>query len=128
MEHEGFVSIWLGNFVALNDLMEYAADDTFDEDGNNIPSRFASDFFDVEKQAFDPDFFELGVCEPSDSLLELVNEFSYGDSFVVEGIKLKKTYNAVILVYDFKYVSKSGINAPVDFIAAVPYKKDVMDF
>lgn len=123
MEYEGFVSIWLGNFVALNDLMEYAADDTFDEDGNNIPSRFASDFFDVEKQAFDPDFFELGVFEPSSSLTALVNEFSYGDSFEVGGIKLKKTYNAVILVYDFKYIPKNGINAPVDFIASVPFEK-----
>ena len=122
MEHEGYVSVWLGNFAALSDLMEYAADDKFDEDGNNIPSPFATDFFDVEKRAFDPDFFELGVCEPSDSLLELVNDFSYGDSFKIEGIELKKTYNAVILVYDFKYIPKNGINAPVDFIAAVQYE------
>lgn len=123
MECEGFVSIWLGNFAALSDLMEYAADDKFDEDGNNIPSQFATDFFDIKIRTFDPDFFELGVCEPSDSLTELVNEFSYGDSFEAEEIKLKKTYNAVILVYDFRYVPQNGINAPVDFIAAVPFEK-----
>lgn len=128
VEHEGYVSIWLGNFAALSDLMEYAADDKFDEDGNNIPSGFATDFFDIKIRAFDPDFWELGVCELSDSLTELVNEFSYGDSFEVEGIKLKKKYNAVILIYDLKYELKNGINAPVDFIAAVPYKKVVMDF
>lgn len=128
MEHEGYVSIWLGNFASLNDLMEYANNDMFDEDGNNIPSRFAADFFDVEKRAFDPDFWELGVDEPSDDLVKLIESFSYGDTFELEKIKLKKTYNAVILVYDFKYIPKNGINAPVDFIAAVPYKKDVMDF
>lgn len=123
MEYEGFVSIWLGNFDSLNDLMEYANTDMFDEDGNNIPSRFATDFFDVEIRAFDPDFFELGVDEPSDDLAKLVESFSYGDTFEVEGIELEKTYNAVILVYDLKYTPKNVINAPVDFIAAVPFEK-----
>lgn len=128
MECEGLVSIWLGNFDSLDDLMSYAADDITDNDGDDIHSQFAADFFGIKENAFDPDFWELGVYEPSDSLTELVNQFLNDYTFEVEGIKLKKTYNAVILVYDFKYQSKIGINAPVDFIAAVPYKKVVMDY
>lgn len=126
MESKGYVSIWLGNFASLDDLMSYATDDVTDED--NIYSQFAIDFFDIKENGFDPDFWELGVYEPSDRLAALVNQSSNGYSFEVEGIILEKEYNAVILIYDFKYDMKTDINATVDFIAAVPYKKINVDF
>lgn len=122
MEKEGYVSIWLGNFPDDEALMEYAAEDCRDDD-DEYPSQFSKDFFNGEIWAFDPDFWERGIVEPSDDLAELVEQFSYGETFEVENIKLNQSYNAVILVYDFKYeTSEKTIDAPVKFIAAVPYE------
>ena len=37
---------------------------------------------------------------------------------------LRENYNAVILVYDYQYNGDAGMpNAPVKFLAAVPYEK-----
>lgn len=89
----------------------------------NTRRNFQRIFFNGEIWAFDPDFWERGIVEPSDDLAELVEQFSYGETFEVENIKLNQSYNAVILVYDFKYeTSEKTIDAPVKFIAAVPYE------
>ena len=73
--------------------------------------------------AFDPDFWERAVVGSSSDIAELVSPFSYGDTFDVENIVLDRVYNAVILVYDYEYEPKEDpASAPVDFIAAVPYK------
>ena len=122
MEHEGYVSIWLGNFPDDDTLWKYASETYFDEDDNVIPTSFSMDFFGGEYYPFDTDFWERAVVEPSDDLAKLVEPFSYGDTFEVGGIKLNKTYNAVILVYDFEYEpEKITAYASVEFIAAVPY-------
>lgn len=122
MEKEGYVSIWLGNFPDDKALMAYAAEESR-EGKIEYVSKFSKDFFDGEMWAFDPDFYERAVVESSDNIAELVEPFSYGETFEVDDIKLDKSYNAVILVYDYKYeMPKKCINAPVDFIAAVPYE------
>lgn len=126
MKTDGYVSIWLGNFSDGKALMEYAADDYVEEDDDGIeteyPSQFSKDFFDGKLWAFDPDFWERDCVEPSDDLAVLVESFSYGDTFDVSGIKLNQKYNAVILVYNYKYEQiKSPMNASVEFIASVPY-------
>ncbi len=128
MEREGYVSIWLGNFPDDSALMEYAAEDCveYDEDdGSGIerPSQFSKDFFGGMIWAFDPDFWEREVVGSSSDIAELVSPFSYGDTFDVENIVLDRVYNAVILVYDYEYEPKANpANAPVEFIAAVPYE------
>ena len=125
MEEDGYVSIWLGNFEDDAALMAYADDDRRDENGSAIPSQFTVDFFDGKIWSFDPDFWERGVTELSDNIAELVCPFAYGDTFEVENIALNKAYNAVILVYDYKYEpSESSVNATVEFIAAVQYEKE----
>ncbi|MDE7231177.1 MAG: immunity 22 family protein [Oscillospiraceae bacterium] len=122
MEQEGYVSIWLGNFPDNDALWEYASESHYDDDGNAISTPFGRDFFDGEYYPFDTDFWEREVVEPSNDLAKLVEPFSYGDTFEVAGIKLDKTYNAVILVYDFEYEpEKIPADAAVEFIAAVPY-------
>lgn len=82
-------------------------------------SRSSQGIFDGEIRDFDPDFWERGIVEPSNDLSELVEPFSYGETFEVENIKLNKSYNTVIYKYE---ISKEHINAPVEFIAAVPYE------
>ncbi len=122
MEREGYVSIWLGNFPDDNALLKYASETHFDKNDNVIPTPFSTDFFGGKYYPFDTDFWERAVVKPSNDLAKLVEPFSYGDTFEVDGIKLNKTYNAVILVYDFEYEPTASINVQVDFIAAVPYE------
>lgn len=123
MEQKGYVSIWLGNFPDNDALWKYASETHFDENDNVIPTPFGTDFFGGEYYPFDTDFWEREVVEPSNDLVKLVEPFSYGDTFEVDGITLNKTYNAVILVYDFEYESDgTPANAAVEFIAAVPYE------
>lgn len=122
MEEEGIVSIWLGNFSDENALITYAAEEGR-INGAEVVSQFSKDFFNGEMWAFDPDFFERAVVKPSNNISKLVKPFSYGETFEVDNIKLNKSYNAVILVYDYKYeVQNKPVNAPVEFIAAVPYE------
>lgn len=123
MEQKGYVSIWLGNFPDNDTLWEYASEPHYDDDGNALPTLFCRDFFGGEYYPFDTDFWEREVVEPSNDLAKLVEPFSYGDTFEVDGITLNKTYNAVILIYDFEYKQdKIPANAAVEFIAAVPYE------
>ena len=122
MEQKGYVSIWLGNFPDNDALWEYASEPHYDDDGNALPTPFCRDFFGGEYYPFDTDFWEREVVEPSNDLAKLVEPFSYGDTFEVDGITLNKTYNAVILVYDFEYEPIALTNAAVEFIAAVPYE------
>ena len=122
MENEGIVSIWLGNFPDDEALWEYASETHFGDNGKVISTPFSRDFFGGEYYPFDTDFWERAVVEPSNDLAKLAEPFSYGDTFKVGRIKLNKTYNAVILVYDFEYEpEKIPANAAVEFIAAVPY-------
>lgn len=123
MEQKGYVSIWLGNFPDNDTLWEYASEQHYDDDGNALSTPFCRDFFGGEYYPFDTDFWEREVVEPSNELAKLVEPFSYGDTFEVDGITLNKTYNAVILAYDFEY-DPTGIqaNAAVEFIAAVQYE------
>ena len=109
MENEGYVSIWLGNFPDDNSLCEYASETHFDKNDNVVPPPFSEDFFDGGYYPFDTDFWERAVVEPSDNLAKLVEPFSYGDTFDVAGIMLGKTYNAVILVYDYEYTSITAL-------------------
>lgn len=125
MECEGYVSIWLGSFRDSEELMEYASEDYMEEDETECPSQFTRDFFDGKIWAFDPDFWERDIVEPSDNLAELAAPFSYGESFDVKNVILNRKYNAVILVYDFKYeMAEKPADAPVEFVAAVRYEKD----
>ena len=57
MEKEGIVSVWAGVFESEDALLEYAAEDYYDDEGNEIVSSFNRDFFDGEIWPFDPDFW-----------------------------------------------------------------------
>ena len=67
MEKEGIVSVWAGVFEDEEALMSYAAEEYYDDEGNEVVSPFSKDFFDGEIWAFDPDFYlnEYGQFEHS---------------------------------------------------------------
>lgn len=131
MEQEDIVSVWAGIFETEEDLMDYASEEGYNDEGHAIISAFNRDFFGgTEVWPFDPDFWERALVDSTTDPETLVYPFSYGDSI---GIALKehfpqgleKAYNAVILVYDYHYSEDVPVpNAPVKFLAAVPYEKD----
>lgn len=130
MEQEGIVSVWAGFFKNEEALMDYAAEEGYDNEDNPEISPFNRDFFGGEDLwPFDPDFWERSMGETTTDVNNLVERFSEG-MFIGQELKklfpkgLDKAYNAAILVYNYKYdpkESKPNPDAPVTFLGAVPY-------
>ncbi|MGD7043196.1 immunity 22 family protein [Jeotgalibacillus proteolyticus] len=124
MEKKGFVSIWFGNFNQENSLEEYV-DLTYDEDGESIPSKFFIDF-NIDMDETDEDTIEKAVHEHSSSdIAKLLDGCSY-DEIVIPNVKsnieLKKSYNAVILIYNFRYNNEIVSTDTFDFIMTTKYE------
>ena len=133
MEQQGIVSVWAGFFETEKMLMEYASEEGYDKAWNPIVSSFNQDFFGGDcVWPFDPDFWERALVAPTSDPEALVYRFSEGTT-IGPALKnlfprgLGKEYNAAILVYNYRYVCEENSynpNAPVTFLAAVPYDED----
>ena len=128
MEEDGVVSVWAGWFETAEALLEYAAEEGCDQDGTPQISPFNRDFFDGEELwPFDPDFWERALVEPTADPEALLLSFSEGTA-IGPALRerfpngLGKTYNAAILVYNYRYDEPAhSPDKPVMFLAAVPY-------
>ncbi|WP_342559056.1 immunity 22 family protein [Metasolibacillus sp. FSL K6-0083] len=105
MQKEGFVSFWVGKINSseeLDNLLEIS----YTEDGDFIPSLFALSF-DIER--YDDAVREAEFYDNDDNLLSrLLEGFSYDNVIIPKitslyGEQLQSNYNAVILLYNFKY-------------------------
>lgn len=129
MECENTVSLWLGNFDFEEELEEYT-NETYTENGDYIVSKFCQDFFQGEGP-YEYDFFERFLTdEKYDNIRSLLEGCSYDTSVITSleekiGQNLEIAYNAVFLIYDFKYAGeiKENPKGNVKFITAVPYEK-----
>lgn len=113
MEKQGWVSIWLGNINDEDSIEEYV-DLTYDEDGESVPSQFFIDF-NIDKDETDEDT----------DISELLDGCSYEEIVIPKiqkSINLKKSYNAVILIYNFEYKNEISSTGAFDFIAATNYE------
>jgi len=102
----GTVSFWLGNIKSKEDL-DALFQDTYTEDDNYIPFEF-SRIFDNFKHSEPMVRERMYVGEPISSLSKVFDGFSYADIIIPQLINLphkKKLseYNALVLIYDFKY-------------------------
>lgn len=123
MEKQGWVSIWLGNFNNKNSIGEYV-DLTYDEDGESMSSQFFRDF-KIDMDETDEDTIEKAVHKnSSNDFLVLLDGCSYEEIIIpkVKGIDLKKSYNAVVLIYNFEYNHEISSNSDFDFIATTNYE------
>lgn len=125
---ENMVSIWFGNFETEKALEEYT-ERSYTRDGDGISSAFCKEFF-AGKKPFELDLFErYRVEDGSDDIRVLLEGCSYDMSVIPAlaaeiGEKLDKTYNAVLLTFDFAADSAlAQIKGQVDYIATVPYQK-----
>ncbi|WP_273128703.1 immunity 22 family protein [Bacillus weihaiensis] len=124
MEKQGWVSIWLGNIKDEDSIGEYV-DLTYDEDGESVPSQFFMDF-NIDMDETDEDTIEKAVYKYSSSdISELLDGCSYEEIIIPKiqkSINLKKSYNAVILIYNFEYKNEISSTGAFDFIAATNYE------
>lgn len=122
MEKQGLVSIWLGNIKKENSIEEYV-DVTYDEDGESVPSKFFMDF-NIDMDDTDEDFIEKEVLENSNDISILLEGCSYEEIIIPKINKhfnLTKSYNAVILIYNFEYDNKINSIGEFDFITSISY-------
>ncbi|EJQ96382.1 immunity 22 family protein [Bacillus cereus] len=123
MEVHGMVSIWLGN-MQTQDQLDVYTDATYDEEGDSIPARFFVDF-NIDMIDVDEDFIEKKVLEEaSDDISVLLAGCSYDDkifSRIKEGVKLNKSYNSIVLIYNFQYDNSVSYFEGFDFVTAISY-------
>ncbi|MFS0765697.1 immunity 22 family protein [Peribacillus phoenicis] len=122
MEKQGLVSIWLGNIKNENSIEEYV-DLKYDEDGESVPSKFFMDF-NIDMDDTDEDFIEKEVLENSNDISILLEGCSYEEIIIPKINKhfnLTKSYNAVILIYNFEYDNKINSIGEFDFITSISY-------
>ncbi|MGG0289504.1 immunity 22 family protein [Bacillus pacificus] len=126
MEVHGMVSIWFGNMQTQDQLDAYI-DVTYDEEGDAIPARFFVDF-NIDMIDVDEDFIEKEVLEEaSDDISVLLTGCSYDDkilSRINEEVKLKKSYNSIVLIYNFQY--DNSVSNCEDFNFVTNYKLYMM--
>lgn len=124
MEKQGWVSIWLGNINDEDSIGEYV-DLTYDEDGESVPSQFFIDF-NIDMDETDEDTIEKAVYKNSSSdISALLDGCSYEEIVIPKiqkSINLKKSYNAVILIYNFEYNNEISSTGAFDFIATTNYE------
>ncbi|MFB5085592.1 immunity 22 family protein [Psychrobacillus sp. PGGUH221] len=123
MEKQGWVSIWLGNIE--EDSTGENLDLIYDEDGESVPSKFFIDF-NIDMDETDEDTIEKAVYKNSCSdISTLLDGCSYEEIIIPKikkNIDLKKSYNAVILMYNFKYNYEIISAGSFDFITATNYE------
>ncbi|MBM6647995.1 MULTISPECIES: immunity 22 family protein [Bacillus] len=123
MEVHGIVSIWLGN-METQDQLDVYMEVTYDEEGDSIPARFFVDF-NIDMIDVDEDFIEKEVLEEaSDDISVLLTGCSYDDkilSRIKEEVKLKKSYNSIVLIYNFQDDNAVSNFEGFDFVTATSY-------
>ncbi|MGE8057403.1 immunity 22 family protein [Bacillus mycoides] len=123
MEYSGMVSIWLGNMKTQDQLDTYM-DITYDEEGDAIPARFFVDF-NIDMIDVDEDFIEQEVLEEaSDDISMLLTGCSYDDkilSRIKEVVKLNKSYNSIVLIYNLQYNNSVSDFEDFNFVTATSY-------
>lgn len=129
MEKINYVSIWLARFDCYEELREYIQE-VYTDDGDQ-ESQFMKDFM---INYYDEDFREADFLEEgSSSFSELLKDYSYYKSIIsnytnCKSDKLKRAYNSVILLYDYKYEGevnkKEYSNKIIEFIGGTEYDKN----
>ncbi|WP_394187204.1 immunity 22 family protein [Metabacillus halosaccharovorans] len=124
MEKQGWVSIWLGNIKDEESIGEYV-DLIYDEDGESVPSQFFIDF-NIDMDETDEDTIEKAVYKDSSSDISILIDGCSYEEIIIPKIKnnidLKKTYNAVILIYNFEYNNEVISAGAFDFITTTNYE------
>ncbi|WP_249595687.1 immunity 22 family protein [Peribacillus frigoritolerans] len=123
MVKQGMVSIWLGNIKNEISIEEYVYL-KYDENGESVPSKFFINF-KIDMDETDVDFIEKAVLkENSNNISVMLEGCSYEEIMIPKFNKqfnLTKSYNAVILIYNFEYDNNINSIGEFDFITSISY-------
>ena len=119
MEEKGFVSLWLAKVESAVQLKSFMRED-YTEDGDYIPSRFAS-LFDIEY--IDSGFSESEFIGIKSSLKDALKGASYDDIIIPKFERLLynndeiaiSDFNSVVLLYNFKYEGNTIEAKSIDY-------------
>ncbi|WP_282141064.1 immunity 22 family protein [Cytobacillus oceanisediminis] len=107
--------------ISLNQYVDL----TYDEDGESVPSQFFIDF-NIDMDEIDENTIEKAVYKDSSSDISALLEGCSYEEIVIpkiqKSVNLKKSYNAVILIYNFEYKNEISSTGAFDFIAATNYE------
>lgn len=107
--------------ISLNQYVDL----TYDEDGESVPSQFFIDF-NIDMDEIDENNIEKAVYKDSSSDISALLEGCSYEEIVIpkiqKSVNLKKSYNAVILIYNFEYKNEISSTGAFDFIAATNYE------
>lgn len=107
MEHEGYVSLWVGNVKTDDDRFDYI-NLMYSDDGSEVTSNFLEDF-NIDPDEFDEDFVESEHFEEKRAkVANILSGCSYDYNIIPRfidliGETLTSKYNCAILLYNFQY-------------------------
>lgn len=127
MEQEGYVSLWVGR-VPSTEALEQLLTISYNDDGESIPSAFGEGY---GLDWYDDDFREAEwFTQASSQVIPIIQGCSYEKLVLPRfvallGEQLDQKYNAVILLYNFKY-DGNAIDVSIDdsqlkFLGTVEY-------
>ena len=123
-DKQGYVSIWAGRVAKKSELTAYLKESGASDD--QPISRFA---VDCRETFYDHDKLESGHAAKDLPVPELLDKYSYADSFAAAAGQLAtkgglSTANAVILAYDLVLEpNRWPKDAPLMHLGALPYSK-----
>lgn len=118
MIKENRVSLWLGVYENADDYMNYIRV-SYDDDGNQIPSRFQESFA-IEEYDFDAIESDW-ISERCSDVESLLSGVSCDDEIIptfqkiLENKDIQK-YNCIILLYNFEYTGTIYVDEKLEYI------------
>ena len=118
------ISVWMGSFEDREEFSKYTFVD-YTEDGDSIPSEFEKEF---SLEYYDRDLMEKKYITGEPSLEDLFADFSYYETFELEGLQINDVYNSIIVIYDLEEDINNSItqeNTKMVFIGKANYVKEI---
>ena len=114
------VSLWIGN-VESEEALKNLILERYDDEGDST-----SDFMDsFEIEFIDNQFQEVHFYDNTSSKTEILNGFSYIDSFLEEIPEINwEENNCLVLLYNFKYHERVQQKRGLTFVGSYEFTED----
>ena len=119
MEKQHRISLWIGRFSSESELKNRMTE-SYTEDGD-MTSLFLEDF---NIDYLDSQFTEVFFYSSMDSKHDILNGFSYAESFI-ESIPEKNwsEFNSIIIAYNFEYQGDVKKTENLIYVGAFDYEE-----
>lgn len=114
----------MGKFENKEEFLKYTFIG-YTEDGDSISSEFEKEF---NLEYYDRDLVEKKYIAGESNMENLFVDFSYYETFELEGLQINDAYNSIIIIYDFDEDTESFMtqkNTKMNFIGQANYTKTI---